>query len=181
MNKKRGALFLSFIAFILFSTNVSSHNLSAMGSESAGWIYVGSHWPGRTTYYFDSTSDTWLQRFKNGESKFESESGYKFNLYQQSSTLTENYVDDYGCSSCSWVARRGFYSIDSDHPSRWRIQFNNTKTANSWTTVAAHEIGHIYGLDDVYESYNSGRLMFGVDTGTRYLNTIEKNALETIY
>ena len=32
--------------------------------------------------------------------------------------------------------------------------------------TAAHEVGHTFGLLDLYESYNTDKLMFGTNKGT---------------
>jgi hypothetical protein len=141
---------------------------------------VGSHWPSATTYYFEATTDTWESRFKNGEAKFEAETtGLVINEVAVGDT--DNFIENYSCSSCEWVAQRTFYSISSDHPARWRIQLNSGKTANSWTTVSAHEIGHVFGLADLYNSSNSDKLMYGYDNGTRYVQSVEQTGFDKIY
>lgn len=161
----------------------SAHDLPAKGSESAGWIYVGSHWPTQNTTYFEATTDTWESRFKAGVTKFKNEAGtnFKFSLTEVPAGSSQNFVEHYPSSTATWVARRNFYNVSSDHPTRWRVQFNSAKSANSWTTVAAHEIGHIYGLKDLYESYNSKKLMYGIDNGVRYMQTSDKTGLDYIY
>lgn len=179
--KKMFTIFAMFIILLVSTSPSFAHDLSEGGGETWGWKYVGAHWPSTTTTYFEATSDTWESRFKNGEAKFESETGYRFSLIERTSADTSNFIESYSCSSCTWVARRTFISISADHPTRWRIQFNSAKSANSWTTVAAHEIGHVYGLADLYQSYNDERLMYGYDNGTRYLDVLEKDGLDYVY
>lgn len=161
--------------------SVSAHNLPNAGSESKGWKYVGSHWPSTSTKYFEATTDTWESRFKSGASKFRSESGSKFSISEVSVGNTQNFIENSSSSSATWVARRTVYSVSNDHPARWRIQFNSAKSANSWTTVAAHEIGHVFGLDDLYEGYNNKKLMYGYDSGVRYMQSSDKAGFNYIY
>jgi Matrixin len=173
-----------FVLFSLsvFSTKASAHDLGSGGSEGSGWVYVGSHWGTNWTYYFDATSSsTWLNRFKSGETKFEGETADKFYLWEESSSKTSNFVENYSCSSCGWVARRNFYSISSDHPTRWRIQMNSAKTSSNWNSIVEHEIGHVFGLADLYNSSNSDKLMYYSDQGTVSLKYQEKNGLDWIY
>ncbi|WP_144449697.1 hypothetical protein [Halalkalibacter nanhaiisediminis] len=74
-----------------------------------------------------------------------------------------------------------FYSISNQHPSRWRIQFNSAKSSNSWTTVAASEIGHVYGLADLNESGNASKLMYGRDNGARSTQASDRTGLRYVY
>ncbi|TDL80873.1 hypothetical protein [Peribacillus frigoritolerans] len=172
-------LIVSASIFLNF-TNVSAHNLGSKGSESAGYLYVGSHWPSRSTNYSEATSDTWENRFKSGVSKFKNENiGYS--ITEVSSANSSNFIESYSAPSATWVAQRTFYGISNDHPTRWRIQYNSAKSANSWTTVGAHEIGHIYGLADLYEDRNSSKLMYGYDNGVRYTQSSDKTGFSYIY
>ncbi|MGP4041885.1 hypothetical protein ACTWP4_18585 [Gracilibacillus sp. D59] len=173
-----------FTSISVFQSEVNAHDLPEQGSELDGWKYVGSHWGTYNTYYFDATSsDLWLTHFRNGEAKFEQESQNKFHLYKTTRSETDNYVTDSSHPDAGWVARRIFYGISNDHPTRWVIQFNNDKlyTANSWSTIAAHEIGHVFGLADLYYSANSNKLMYGYDNGVRDIHSKEIEGLDYIY
>jgi len=161
--------------------NAKAHELPKGGSESKGWIYVGSHWPSTSTKYFEATTDTWETRFLNGINKFEKESNNKFSISKVAVGKSENFIEHTSAPTAGWVAQRTFFSISKDHPTRWRIQFNSALTANSWTTVAAHEIGHVFGLKDLYEDYNGAKLMYGVDNGTRTMQTSDKTGFNYVY
>ncbi|MCT4793577.1 MULTISPECIES: matrixin family metalloprotease [Exiguobacterium] len=171
------------IVCIVMSSGIDAqaHDLPSAGSESKGWKYVGAHWSGTSTKYFEATSDTWEARFLKGVNKFEKESDDKFSISKVSVGKSENFIESYSSKSATWVARRTFYSTSKDHPQRWRIQFNSAKEAESWTTVSAHEIGHVFGLADLYEEKNNGKLMFGEDNGTRTMQKSDKTGFNYIY
>lgn len=178
---KKAILGLVVGIVMINGVNVQAHELPSAGSESKGWKYVGAHWPGTSTKYFEATSDTWEERFLKGVNKFEKESNDKFSISKVAVGKTENFIENYTASSAGWVARRNFYSISKDHPQRWRIQFNSGLVAQSWTTVSAHEIGHIFGLADLYENKNSAKLMYGEDNGTRTMQTSDKTGFNYVY
>jgi len=161
--------------------NAQAHDLKSAGSESKGWKYDGAHWSGTSTKYFEATTDTWETRFLNGVNKFEKESDDKFSISKAAVGKTQNFIEHVSTPSASWVARRTFISTSKDHPQRWRIQFNSAKSANSWTTVSAHEIGHVFGLDDLYDDKNDEKLMYGVDNGTRTMQKSDKTGFNYVY
>lgn len=65
------------------------------------------------------------------------------------------------------------------------MQFNSAKqndiSASQWNRIAQHEIGHVFGLADLYESYNNNRLMYGYYGGYSGLTTSEKEGLDVIW
>ncbi len=65
----------------------------------------------------------------------------------------------------STVAQFYDYSSDSDgHLLFWRIDMNWRVSATS--TDIAHEFGHAFGLNDLYNISNSNKLMYGYTSGT---------------
>jgi hypothetical protein len=94
---------------------------------------------------------------------------------------SDNFIEDYSSPTATWVARRTFFSISNQHPARWRIQYNSAKSSASWNTVTAHEIGHIYGLGDIYEDRNDDKLMYGYDNGLRSTQQSDKIGFQYVY
>lgn len=64
-----------------------------------------------------------------------------------------------------------FYGYSSDaqgHLYYWKIDMNWTKSYSNadWAEILAHEFGHAFGLNDLYNSSNSNKLMYGYTNGT---------------
>ncbi|WP_424474852.1 hypothetical protein [Oceanobacillus kimchii] len=184
MLKKYKTPFLLFLTLLIIAiplVEVSAHKVGKGGSESMGWIYKGTaHWSSQSTNYFDTGSTTWKNRFTNGVNKFKRENS-SFNVKKVSAGSTQNFFEPYKASTATWVGRRTNYGVSNHHPTRWRIQFNSGKSANSWTTVGAHEIGHVFGLSDLYNSSNNKKLMYGYDNGSRTTQASDKRGFNYIY
>ena len=65
----------------------------------------------------------------------------------------------------------------------WRVQFNSSKshTNDKWRDVALHEMGHIFGLDDLRNGINDHRLMWWTSPINPNLTPEEKTGLKTIW
>lgn len=105
-------------------------------------------------------------------------------MVNDSAVNTNNYVEATNVSSASWVARI-VYNTSGQHKTTWWIQFNSAKKANytssQWNRIAQHEIGHAFGLGDLYNSNNRSRLMWWQAGNYSGLTTAEKNGLKSIW
>lgn len=172
---------VALLVLLSMSNYASAHTVTTTGGESVGWQYVGNHWQTKWTYYFEATDDRWDNQFTLGINKFETETNLNFEVDKVAVGNSDNFIEAVSCSACGWVARRTFFDIWDEHPDRWRIQYNSAKSSDSWTTVTAHEIGHVFGLDDLYEPRNISKLMYGIDTGLRYVQDTDKVGFRYVY
>jgi hypothetical protein len=83
-----------------------------------------------------------------------------------STSSNNGKISTYSDPSTSTLAVFTEYSSDSNgHLTSWKIKFNKSKmdsfTAAEKATVAAHELGHAIGLNDLYLGANSDKLMYG--------------------
>lgn len=161
---KKLALVIIFVIAVFGVQNVFAHpNLQSSyidWGESIGWsIDEGNHTNSTTlTYKFDSADTSLTDSIKNtvrsGASKWssygtvsESSSGVgTITTYSDSSTSTTSSFADYSSNS-------------SGHLTTWKIKINRYYTVMAVTL--AHEFGHAYGLNDLYDSSNYSKLMCG--------------------
>lgn len=190
---KKYLFFLFMTIFFLFSTKQQAfaHDLyDNAGGDSYGWKYRGVHASSTTQYYYPLFSNSQYHNyFLQGVQKIETETNNKFNLIETTSANTSNYVEDIECPTCQWVGlNTAWYdksSSEPDHIIKWRIQLNMGQFAYSgWDTVSAHEIGHTFGLADLYNvGYgNELNLMWGEDTlYPRSVTTKDMNGFNWVY
>lgn len=166
-------------------TQSSAHTVTNQGSESSGWVH-GTHALSSTQKYFyvAGTDQFWKDRFNSGDSYMYSQSGYHLNMVNDSAWNTNNYVEAQNVSSATWVART-VYNVSGQHKTTWWIQFNSkyqgSYSTSQWNYIAEHEIGHVFGLKDLYESYNNYRLMWWQAGNYSGLTSAEKTGLSIIW
>ena len=156
-------LFMAFI--ILLSTQIIyAHPSSQSGiiswGESIGWsIKEDNHSnSSNITYKFNSSdrnmTDAYKTIIRSGASKW---SSYGSISESSSGTGTLQTFEDPNSPNIAL-----FYdqSCDSNsHLTFWRIQFN--RAMNFTAVTAAHEFGHAFGLNYLYNSENYDKLMCG--------------------
>jgi hypothetical protein len=171
--------------FAIFSNKTYAHTVSYNGSESEGWVH-GTHATSKTQKFFFvfGTDQFWRDRFNNGASYTSSQTGNQLKMVNDSAINTNNYVEAQNVSSATWVART-VYNTSGQHKTTWWIQFNsaykNDYSSSQWDRIAQHEITHVFGLKDLYKSYNSHRLMWWIAGNYTGLTTEEKNGLKYIW
>jgi len=137
-----------------------------VGGETVGWsIDEGYHRGSSTSMaYRIVTTDVWFtparkSMVQQGAAKW---STYG-NVYESSNAIGVVYAYNGGTSST--IASFGEYTVDSSgHFTQWRIKIN--KDRNATAANLAHEFGHAFGLNDLYESKNNNKLMYAYSSGT---------------
>ena len=150
-----------------------------LGAEEIGWLaHEGKHTASSSTVYFkfDSSVDTDTRRiFVQGGMKWVGI--VNFVVSSNSAVGTVYAVNDGNTDACAWVSNR---VVDSNnHLISWKIYINTYYTFTAET--AAHELGHIIGLLDLYDSYNLDKLMYYSATSTATAPTdSDKNGARVI-
>lgn len=133
-----------------------------VGGEKVGWwIDEEIHTNGTTlTYSFSSTDPYFTDEYRTAVIEgAELWNGIVdiINITDGTGTgkITTTYIDDTEMVSQFFECRT---ETDTGHLVSWTIEINRAKTITPITL--AHEFGHAIGLNDLYESYNSGKLMY---------------------
>lgn len=80
-------------------------------------------------------------------------------------TVGDIYI--YDILETDTVARFTNYFADANgHLTEWEIQINNLYYNEFTPDVIAHELGHVIGLNDLYDISNVNKLMYGFVSGT---------------
>lgn len=152
---------------ILAKTYIPEYGGYYIGGEDVGWsIDEGYHTYGRIiTYSFSSTdsylTSTYQSYVKNGASKWSGVVKITNETDGSGTGLISTFNDPY----TGVVAMFCNYEADgSGHLTTWQLQMNRAYTLSA--AVLAHEFGHVIGLNDLYQSKNSNKLMYGYTNGT---------------
>ncbi len=152
---------------ILNKTYHSTYGGYYIGGEHIGWsIDEDYHTNGTTLTYSFSSSDPYLS------STYKSYVTTGANKWSGTMTITNKTdgsgtgeISTYNDPNTSTTAKFCEYSSNnSGHLTSWKIKINRAKTVTA--TTLAHEFGHVIGLNDLYESQNSNRLMYGYSSRT---------------
>lgn len=148
-----------------FDTYVEDNGAIATGSETIGWaVHEGDH-IGKTsiTYKFENTVSEFDRTIFNAamslwenytDAELTEVQSFNADVFVRSSTLDDGTM--------AYAAPITYTSYnDHSHATLWRVVLNSTYSGSFPIPVLAHEIGHVFGLADVYESYNWNKIMFG--------------------
>lgn len=152
---------------ILAKSYLAQYDGYYIGGEDVGWsIDEGFHTNGTTITYSFSSTDPYLT------SAYKSYVTTAANKWKNTVTIT-NKTDGSGTGLISTFHNpntdivavfRNYSANSSGHLIAWQIQMNRAYTQTA--SILAHEFGHVIGLNDLYASKNSGKLMYGFTSGT---------------
>lgn len=141
--------------------HTSSQSSIINWGEAIGWsIDENNHTSSTTlTYKFDSTVLDFVKNIvRQGASKWSSYGSVSESL---AGTGTVSTYSDSSTSKTSEFTE--YTSNTSGHLTSWKIKINTYYTVLAVTE--AHEFGHAYGLNDLYDSGNTSQLMYGYRDG----------------
>lgn len=140
-----------------------------VGGESVGWsIDEDAHNGGTCMNYLWKSDDACLTASRKaivrmGAAKWEPCGTIEYSSGE--SYYEGGLIGTFDGGISNTVAKFYDYVSDSDgHLRTWKIDINWRKNATS--TTLAHEFGHAWGLNDLYSSFNSNKLMYGYSTRT---------------
>lgn len=153
---------------ILAKSYLAEYGGYYIGGEDVGWsIDEGLHTNGTTLTYSFSSTDTYLTStyrsyVTSGASKWSGTVNIVNKTDGTGTGLIRTFYDpdtNTVAMFCNWSA-----NSSTGHLTSWQILMNRAYTQSA--VVLAHELGHAIGLNDLYASKNSGKLMYGYTSGT---------------
>ncbi|KIR03893.1 hypothetical protein P261_02708 [Lachnospiraceae bacterium TWA4] len=139
-----------------------------IGGEDVGWsIDEGLHTNGTTLTYSFSSTDTYLNSiYKSYVASGVSKWSGTVNIINKTDGSGTGQISTMNSPNTGTVAMFCKASANSStgHLTSWQIVMNRAYTQSA--VVLAHELGHAIGLNDLYASKNSGKLMYGYTSGT---------------
>lgn len=165
MKKKFLSILLS-LSILSVPAFAYAHTVSDQGSEQLGYI-IGTHTPTKNPkfWYVAGTDQKWKDILGGGNSYLYSETNNNLKLSTGTVSETNNYVEATVKLIDTWVARVVTTSSSGQHKDSWYLQFNkeyeSDYTTTQWKRIAQHELGHVFGLKDLYNGGNSTLLMYG--------------------
>ena len=140
---------------------------SYVGGERVGWsIDEGYHTNGTNITYSFSTTDPYLSSayrvyVTGGADKWSSLA----TIILKTDGTGMGEISTFYNPNTGTIAQFCNYSSDSSgHLRSWEIQMNRAYQMSA--TTLAHEFGHVIGLNDLYDSRNIGKLMYGRSDST---------------
>lgn len=154
----------------IFNSQIVSAHTSKQGGtyqwgEVIGWsIDEDYHTNSTLLYYkFDSTDTNLTESMKttvrNGASKWSS-----YGSITESSSAIGTICTFYDSNTTTVAKFYNYSSNSSGHLTSWKIGWNRAKSPTA--TTMAHEFGHAYGLNDLQDTMNTNKLMFGTESRT---------------
>lgn len=138
-----------------------------IGGEEVGWsIDEGLHTNGTTITYSFVSSDPYLTSqyrsyVTNGARKW---SGTVTITNKTDGSGTGKIGTFYSPNTGIVAVTRPLRVNNSGHLTAWEISMNRAYSQSD--KVLAHEFGHVIGLNDLYASRNSGKIMYAYTSGT---------------
>lgn len=152
---------------ILAKTYLAQYGDDYIGGEDVGWsIDENYHTNGTTLTYSFSSSDSYLtSTYKSYVTSGASKWSGTVTIINKTDGSGTGEISTYYDPDTYTVAKFCNYSANSSgHLISWQIKMNRAWTQSA--TILAHELGHAIGLNDLYASKNSGKLMYGYTSGT---------------
>lgn len=138
-----------------------------IGGESVGWsIDESYHTNGTTLTYSFLTSDSYLNStYKSYVTTGASRWSGTITITNKTDGSGVGEISTFNDPDTNTTAKFCEYSSNSSgHLTSWKIKMNRAKTVTA--TTLAHEFGHAIGLNDLYESRNKNKLMYGISDRT---------------
>lgn len=161
---------------ILAKTYHSGYGGYYIGGEDVGWsIDETFHTNGATMTYSFSSSDPYLTNtYKSYVNTGASRWSGTVTITNKTDGTGTGLICTYNDPDTYTVAKFCDYSANSSgHLTSWKIKINRAHTVNA--TTFAHEFGHAIGLNDLYASKNSNKLMYGYESRTAtYPSSLDK-------
>lgn len=152
---------------ILAETYTAQYDGYYIGGEDVGWsIDEDHHTYGRMITYSFSSEDshltsTYKSYVENGANKWSS----VVKITNKTDGSGQGQIRTvYNPNMNIGAALSGFVVDSYGHFTAWEMVLNRAYTQSA--VGAAHEFGHAIGLNDLYESKNIGKLMYGVVSRT---------------
>ena len=153
---------------ILAKSYIEEYGGYYIGGEDVGWsIDEGLHTNGTTlTYSFSSTDTNLTSTYKSYVTSGASLWSGTVTMVNKTDGSGTGLIGTFENWNTSTVAVFCNHQTDSStgHLTYWQILMNRAYTQSA--VVLAHELGHAIGLNDLYESKNSDKLMYGYTSGT---------------
>lgn len=154
---------------LMLSVTTVFATMAAYGSEKAGYLVATHQLRKKTNTFDDSALNKKYKSYMTYGAKVWKDCGVitlkrnrssinKISMYRETDTNVKAY---------HWLAYQHTSSVDKGGKIlQFEIKFNIEKMKNLPTargnSVAAHEIGHSFGLLDLYEKRNQDQLMYGI-------------------
>lgn len=178
MKRQVFAIALTLILATVWSVPVLAHPTKLLSEykclEANGWgITENQHFGTGTptfAYYFSfegSITEKQKEYIRNGANKW----GTRINATEVDS------IDSESVSHVKWTTFTSqkevvasttplFAANSAGHIKQWKMAINLTYASSFNTRTAAHEFGHVVGLNDLYNVTNANKLMYGSQTGS---------------
>lgn len=148
-----------------------------IGSESIGWSIDEDYHNGSTTLYYKwKSGDPYLTTVRKGWYQTAAAKWASCGTVAYSTSLAKGTFGTFTASTSEMGTIAKFYDFtanSSGHLTAWKIDMNwkisSSYTDEKWATFLAHEMGHAYGLNDLYSMTspnNKSKLMYGFYDGT---------------
>jgi hypothetical protein len=160
--------------------------------NNPGWVFAYDsnfrHWNGRNaTYRYSSNEmkDKYDKAFKAGIEIW----GTHINMNERarsSNIITEGPIFRRETVAQAEITRAT--NPNNQHFQKWTIRINTihidtlftARTEDEQAKIMAHEIGHTYGLGDLYEDKHSDKLMYGYTEGSMNISASDRLGMEVL-